>query len=92
MILQKHTTKTKLSLVNKVSLDRIFQVEVYLNEVDGQLQAAHLVLGYTPLSFAFQVPKYVIKAGDPQLHHINVAFEGFIVPEGIPLPQDTSRT
>ena len=65
---------------------------MYLNEADGQLQAAHLILGYTPLSFAFQAPKYVIKAYDPRLHRINVAFEGFIVPEGIPLPQDTSRT
>ena len=63
-----------------------------MNEADGQLRAAHLNLGYTPLSFAFQAPKYVIKARDPRLHRINVAFEGFIVPKGIPLPQDTSRT
>ena len=63
-----------------------------MNETDGQLLAAHLILGYMPLSFAFQAPKYVIKARDPRLRCINVAFEGFIVPEGIPLPQDTSRT
>ena len=63
-----------------------------MNEADGQLRAAHLILGYTPLSFAFQAPKCVIRARDPRLHRISVAYEGFIVPEGIPLPQYTSHT
>ena len=34
----------------------------------------------------------MIRACDPRLHRISVAFRGFIVPEGISLPQDTSRT
>ena len=34
----------------------------------------------------------MIKARDPRLHRISVAFKGFIVPKGIPLPQDTSCT
>ena len=34
----------------------------------------------------------MIRAYNPRLHHISVAFKGFIVPEGIPLPQDTSCT
>ena len=34
----------------------------------------------------------MIKACDPRLHRISVAYEGFIVPEGIPLPQYTPRT
>ena len=34
----------------------------------------------------------MIRARDPRLHRINVAYEGFIVPEGISLPQYTSRT
>ena len=34
----------------------------------------------------------MIRAHDPRLHHISVAYRGFIVPEGIPLPQYTSRT
>ena len=34
----------------------------------------------------------MIRARDPRLHRINIAFKGFIVPEGIPFPQDTSRT
>ena len=63
-----------------------------MNEADGQLRVAHLILGYTPLSFAFPIPKCVIKARDPRLHHISVAYKGFIVPEGVPLPKDTSHT
>ena len=34
----------------------------------------------------------MIRACDPRLHRISVAYEGFIVPEGIPLPQYTPRT
>ena len=63
-----------------------------MNEADGQLRAAHLILGYTPLSFAFQAPKYMIKARNPWLHRINIAYQGFVVPEGVPLPRDTSHT
>ena len=63
-----------------------------MNEVDGQLRAAHLILGYTPISRAFQTPKYVIKAKDPRLHCISVAYEGFVVLEGIPIPEGTPLT
>ena len=34
----------------------------------------------------------MIRARDPRLHRISVAYEGFIVPEGIPLPQYTPRS
>ena len=51
-----------------------------------------MILGYTPLSFTFQAPKCVIKACDPWLYCISVAYQGFIIPEGVPLPRDTTRT
>ena len=79
-IANKRSTKPQLSLVNKESLDRILWAKVYVNETDGQLRAAHLILGYTPISLTFQAPKYVIKANDPRLHRISVAYEGFVVP------------
>ena len=44
----RRSTKPKLSLVNKASLDRVLKAEIYVNEADGQLWAAHLILGYTP--------------------------------------------
>ena len=45
-----------------------------------------------PISFAFQAPKCVIKANDPQLHRISVAYEGFTIPEGIPISEGTPLT
>ena len=65
---------------------------MYVNEANGQLRAAHIILGYTPISRAFQAPKCVIRAKDPRLHRISVAYEGFVVPEGIPLPKNTPFT
>ena len=88
----RRSTKPRLSLVNKASLDRVLKAEIYVNEADGQLRAAHLILGYTFLSFAFQAPKCVIRARDPRLYRISVAYKGFVVPEDILLPKDTSRT
>ena len=65
---------------------------MYVNEANGQLRVAHLILGNTPISLAFQAPKYVIKANDPRLHRISVAYQGFVVPEGIPIPEGTPYT
>ena len=87
-----NSTTPLLCLVNRVSLDRILQSEVYVNKANGQLRAAHLILGYTPISHTFQAPRCVIRAKDPQLHCIGVAYEGFVVPEGIPLPTSTPFT
>ena len=67
-------------------MDRVLRAEIYVNPSDGQLRAAHLILGYNPISRAFQAPSCVIKAKDPRLHRISVAYEGFVVPQGVPLP------
>ena len=58
-----------------------------MNEDDNQLRVAHLILGYMPISHAFQAPKCVIKVHDPRLHRINVAIEGFLLPEGALSPK-----
>ena len=68
-------------------MDRVLRAEIYVNESDGQLRVAHLILGYNPISRAFQVPSCVIRANDPRLRRINVAYEGFVVPQSIPLPR-----
>ena len=73
-------------------LDRVLRAEIYVNESDGQLRAAHLFLGYNLISCAFQAPSCVIRAKDPRLHRISVAYEGFVVPQGIPLPQYSPLT
>ena len=58
-----------------------------MNEDDNQLKAAHLILGYMPISRAFQVPKCVIKAHDPRLHKISVVVESFLLPEDASIPE-----
>ncbi|XP_065633196.1 uncharacterized protein LOC136069049 [Quercus suber] len=83
----KRASRCNIGLINRESLDRILRSEVYVNPSDGQLRAAHLILKYTPASTAFQIPKCVIKAKDPRLHCISVAFEGFLVLEGTPIPE-----
>ena len=87
-----NSTAPLLRLVNKASLDRILQSEVYVNEADGQLRVAYLILGYKPISCAFQAPRCVIRAKDPRLHRISVAYKGFVVLEGVPLPRNTPLT
>ena len=62
---------------------------MFVNEADDQLQAAHVILRYKPISLGFQAPKCVIKANDPRLPRISVAFEGFVIPEGVPIPEGT---
>lgn len=56
-----------MNFVNQPDLNRILKSEVFVHS-DGQLRAAHLILGYTPISSSFQAPKCVIKARDPRLH------------------------
>ena len=73
-------------------MDRVLRAEIYVNPSDGQLRAAHLILGYNPISRAFQAPSCVIKAKDPRLRRISVAYEGFVVPEGVPLPRYSQPT
>ena len=34
----------------------------------------------------------MIRAKDPRLHRISVAYEGFVVPQGVPLPRYSSLT
>ena len=69
----RRSTKPRLSLVNKVGLDRILKAEIYVNEIDGQLRAAYLILEYTPSRLLSKRQR-------------------FVVPEGVPLPKDTSHT
>ena len=60
---------------------------MFVNKDDNQLRAAHLILGYTPISRTFQASKCIIKAHDPHFHRICVAVEGFLLLEGASIPK-----
>ena len=81
-IADRCATEPNFNLVNNEGLDKILKAEVFVNEDDGQLRVAHLILRITPISHAFQAPKCVIKAHNPGLHRISVAVEGFLLLEG----------
>ena len=91
----KYFIVPNFNFINEPDLMRIFQSEIFVN-TDGQLQAAHIILGYKAISTSFQAPKYVIKAKDPRLYQINIAVLGFLTgppPEGthlIELPSQCS--
>ena len=55
-----HAVVPNFDLINQEFLDKILKAEVFVHS-DGQLRAAHLILGYTPISKSFQAPKCVIK-------------------------------
>ena len=48
----RYAAEPNLNLVNKESLDKILQVEVFVHK-DSQLRAAYLILGYKPISSSF---------------------------------------
>ena len=73
----KYSTIPNFSLVNELDLTRILKAEIFVH-TDGQLRAAHIILGYDPISSSFQAPKYVIKAKDLRLHQINIAVSIFL--------------
>ena len=72
--------------MNFKDLNRILRLEIFLHK-DGQLRAAHVILGYTPSTKCFQSPKNVIRAKDPHLALTNVAIPGFLLTE--PSPEGT---
>ena len=87
----RHVAELNLNLVNKDSLDKILQAKVFVSK-DGQLQAAHLILGYKLISSSFKMLKCVIKARDPCLQRISVVVPDFLLPEGVPALEGTLST
>ena len=51
---------------------------------DRQLQAAHLILGYKPLSRIYQDAGQVLRAGNPRLARIDVSKPGFLARRDLP--------
>ena len=68
---------------------------IFISE-DGQLQAAHLILEYEPLSHIFQDVGQAIRVGDSRLARINVSKPGFLSrrdlpPVVLPPPRDPQQ-
>ena len=70
-----------------MDLETVLQAAVFVNDEDGQVRAAHKILGYAPLQKSFVDPKHVISANRPRLPKITVVEQGFLVSEGSPVPE-----
>ena len=77
-----HAFERQLHLVNRADLETILRAEVFVNEGDHQVRAAHKILGYDPIQKSFVALKYVIKAKDPWLKKITFAEHDFFFPRG----------
>ena len=51
---------------------------------DRQLLVVHLILDFEPISRVFQEIGHTIKAGDPQIHRIDVSKLDFLAREDLP--------
>ena len=63
--------------MNVPALNYLLRSEIYVHK-DGQLRACHLVLGYQPLTRAFQPVGHAIRAGSPRLARIDVSKPKFL--------------
>ena len=63
--------------MNVSALNYLLRSEIYVHK-DGQLRACHLVLGYRPLTRAFQAIGHAIRAGSPRLARIDVSKPKFL--------------
>ena len=75
-----HAFERHLHLVNHADLETALRAEVFVNENDHQVRAAHKILGYEPIQRSFAASKSIIRAKDPQLQLITVAEHGFFLP------------
>ena len=86
-----HAYQRHFHLVNRVDLKTVLQAAVFVNDRDGQVRAAHKILGYAPVQKSFADPRHVISESRPRLPKITVVETGFFiskvpsVPESIPL-------
>ena len=82
LFVDPHAFECHLYLVNQADLETILRVEVFVNESNHQVRAAHKILRYDPIQRSFTASKYVIKAKDPRLQKITIAEHGFFFPGG----------
>ena len=68
-------------------METVLKAAVFVNEEDGQVRAAHKILGYDPIQKSFAALKHVIRANDPRLQKITVVEHGFLISEGSPVPE-----
>ena len=62
------------------------QAAVFVNDGDGQVRAAHKILGYPPVQKSFADARHVISASRPWLPKITVVETGFLISQEPSIP------
>ena len=88
----KERVTPQISLINVPTLNYLLRSQIFVNN-DRQLQAAHLILDYEPLSRNFKEVGNAIRANDYRLACIDVSRPNFLAPYDLPpvdhpVPQD----
>ena len=63
-------------------MEIVLQAAVFVNDNDGQVRAAHKILGYAPVQKSFADLRHVINTSHPRLLKITVVESGFSISEG----------
>ena len=82
-LIDKTQTNPRLSLINVPTLNYLLRSQIFVND-DGQLQAAHLILDYKPISRTFLGVGNSIRANNYRLARIVVSRPGFLAPHDLP--------
>ena len=75
-------------LVNRADLEIVLQATVFVNDRDGQVRAAHKILGYPPVQKSFADARHVISANRPWLPKITVVETGFLISQEPAVPKN----
>ena len=73
----------KISCVNVLGLNFLLRSKIFVSE-DRQLWAAHLILGYEPLSCIYQDAGQVLRASNPCLARIDISKPAFLAMRDLP--------
>ena len=82
----EHAYTRHFHLVNRADLDTVLQAAVFVNDRDGQVRAAHKILGYPPVQKSFADARHVISASRPWLPKITVVETRFLISQEPSIP------
>ena len=69
-------------------METVLQAAVFVNDGDGQVRAAHKILGYPPVQKSFADARHVISASRPRLPKITVGETGFLISQDPAVPEN----
>ena len=79
LFIDPHAYQRHFHLVNRADLETVLNIADFINEEDGQVRAAHKILGYAPVQKSFAGARHVISASRPWLLKITMVETEFLI-------------